>query len=94
MRFQQTQAAPYWAKKYLLRRKGLVAPQLYKFDEVDLAPKKTLAEEILEKKNRDAEMGHGATKGELNGSSGVNPPATTTATNEATNGSTTHTTTV
>jgi Sugar (and other) transporter len=50
MKYQAGTVGPYWAKKYILRRKGLKEPQLYKFDEVDLAPKRTLADEIAEKK--------------------------------------------
>jgi Sugar (and other) transporter len=50
MKYQGGKAAPYWFKTHILRRKGLPEPQLYKFDEVDIAPKRTLADEIVEKK--------------------------------------------
>jgi hypothetical protein len=50
MKYQSGTVAPYWVKTYLLRRKGLPEPKLYKFDEVDLAPKRTLADEIVKEK--------------------------------------------
>lgn len=37
MKYQVTQAAPHFIKKHILRRKGLVEPQLYKFEEVEIA---------------------------------------------------------
>lgn len=37
MKYQSSQAAPYWFKKNVLRRKGLVEPQLYKFEEMEVA---------------------------------------------------------
>jgi sugar porter (SP) family MFS transporter len=33
MKYQQLQVAPYWVKKNILRRKGLVEPKLYHFDD-------------------------------------------------------------
>ncbi|KAF2396888.1 MFS transporter [Trichodelitschia bisporula] len=35
MKYQTSQVAPYWVKRYVLRKKGLVEPQLYKFDDYD-----------------------------------------------------------
>ncbi len=34
MKYQITEAAPHWFKTFVLRKKGLTAPQLYKFDEI------------------------------------------------------------
>jgi hypothetical protein len=50
MKYQASEVGPYWVKRYILRRKGMREPQLYKFDEADLAPTRTLADEIVEKK--------------------------------------------
>ena len=36
MRFQVSEQAPYWLKATVLRRKGLKAPQLYKFESESL----------------------------------------------------------
>jgi hypothetical protein len=33
MRYQAGTVAPYWIKTYVLRRKGLTPPQLYRFDQ-------------------------------------------------------------
>jgi len=44
MKFEITQAAPYWFKRWVLFRKGLKEPQLYKFDEIGGV------DEVLEKK--------------------------------------------
>jgi sugar porter (SP) family MFS transporter len=61
VKYQTGTVAPYWVKKYILRRKGLPEPQLYKFDEVDLAPKRTLADEIVKKEKSDPTNGHSET---------------------------------
>lgn len=34
MNYQCTEVLPYWIKSTVLRKKGLVSPQLYKFDNV------------------------------------------------------------
>jgi hypothetical protein len=52
-KYQVTKAAPYWVKRYALFRKGVPEPHLYKFDEIDTTPKRTLADEIVEKKQED-----------------------------------------
>lgn len=40
MMYQVKEVLPYWAKTQILRRKGLVSPQLYRFDnEVDSSPR-------------------------------------------------------
>jgi sugar porter (SP) family MFS transporter len=49
VKYQVGTVAPYWVRRYIFRRKGLTEPRLYKFDEVDLAPKRTLADEIVKK---------------------------------------------
>jgi len=38
MKFQLFKAFPWWFKKFVLRRKGLVEPQLYHFDQEDVPP--------------------------------------------------------
>jgi len=50
MKYQSGVVAPYWLKTYVLQKKGLKEPELYKFDEVDTAPKKTLADVVHEEK--------------------------------------------
>jgi len=51
MKYQTSEVAPYWVKRYIFRRKGLREPQLYKFDADDIpAPTRTLADELHEKK--------------------------------------------
>jgi hypothetical protein len=35
MRYQTSEVLPYWLKTYILRRKGLKEPQLYKFDHIE-----------------------------------------------------------
>lgn len=69
MKYQGTKVAPYWFKRYILLRKGLKEPQLYRFEEADLAPKRTLADEILKEKRLDNEP--------------IAPAAGTNGTNEA-----------
>src|ERR1700760_4804930 len=54
MKYQTSTVAPYWIKRYIFRRKGLEEPRLYKFEEVDLAPKRTLADEIVKEKKIEA----------------------------------------
>jgi hypothetical protein len=57
MKYQVGEVAPYFLKR-LAGRKGLTEPQLYKFDEVETRPGKTLADEIAHK---DAVQVEGAT---------------------------------
>ena len=80
MKYQQGQVAPYWIKRYILRKKGLTEPRLYKEEEVQkIAPRRALADEVVNEKN---EVG------------GVEHHPATTQTNGAnvTSGTTTHTT--
>jgi len=53
MKYQQGTVGPYWFKRYVLQKKGLEEPRLYKFEEADLAPKRTLADEIVKEKKLD-----------------------------------------
>ena len=53
MKYQSTKVAPYWLKRNVFRKKGLQEPQLYKFDEADIGPKRTLADEIIREKKQD-----------------------------------------
>jgi hypothetical protein len=46
MKYQLTQAAPYFLRRHILRRKNVIEPHLYKFDEIE-PPKRTLADEIV-----------------------------------------------
>jgi hypothetical protein len=62
MKFQSTQAAPFWLGKYVLRKKDLVKPELYRFDEVDLRPRRTLADEIVAKKEEKEKVGTNGTE--------------------------------
>ncbi len=45
MKYQATKVAPYFLRR-LAGRKGLVEPQLYRFDEAQARPGKTVADEI------------------------------------------------
>ena len=38
MKYQTSQNFPWWFKTYVLRRKGLVKPQLYKFSNEEYVP--------------------------------------------------------
>src|ERR1700712_928022 len=49
MKYQTSEVAPYWFKRYIFRKKGLREPQLYKYDIDDIMPTKTLADELHEK---------------------------------------------
>jgi hypothetical protein len=52
MKYQQGQVAPYWVKRYIFRRKGLVEPQLYRQEDVaELGPKRGLKDEIAREKH-------------------------------------------
>jgi hypothetical protein len=68
MKYQVGEVAPYFLKR-LAGRKGLREPQLYRFDEVDARPARTLADEIG---NNDMELPEKAT----NGASGTTNGAT------------------
>jgi len=46
MKFQLFKAFPWWFKKFVLRRKGLVEPQLYHFDQPEVAPAVTAEAEV------------------------------------------------
>jgi hypothetical protein len=61
MKYQASTVAPYWIKRYVLQRKGLTEPHLYKLDEVDLTPKRTLADEIAADKKIEATNGTNVT---------------------------------
>ena len=45
MKFQATKMFPWWVKTYILRRKGLPAPQLYRFESDNVS------QEVLVEKN-------------------------------------------
>lgn len=59
MKYQQTKAFPYWLNTYVLRKKGLEPPQLYRF-EGDFAANAASTESPLAKKM--AEAGAAATE--------------------------------
>lgn len=59
MKYQTGTVAPYWVKHNLLRKKGLTEPQLYKFDETEIGPKRTLADEIVKEKQMDSGTNNG-----------------------------------
>ncbi|KAF2663404.1 MFS transporter [Microthyrium microscopicum] len=48
MKYQTGTVAPYWVKRYILRRKGMPEPSLYKFE--DVTPPKTLADVMVKDK--------------------------------------------
>jgi hypothetical protein len=64
MKYQATEVTPHFFKKTLLRQKGLQEPTLYKFDDADLGPKRTLADVFHEEKA-------GVVANDSNGSNGV-----------------------
>jgi hypothetical protein len=72
MKFQATQAAPHWFNSTILRRRGLEKPNLYRFEEVDVGPKKTLADVVHQEKagvvGRDSAS---SSNGAVNGTNGA-----------------------
>jgi hypothetical protein len=46
MKYQATQNLPWWFKTYIMRRKGLAKPVLYKLDSIVRSPSTKLVEEI------------------------------------------------
>jgi hypothetical protein len=57
MKYQTSQNFPWWFRTYVLRRKGLAKPQLYKFNNEEYIPKPTVAQK--------AELATAAEKNEL-----------------------------
>jgi len=55
MKYQTGTVAPYWVQRYIFQKKNLNEPRLYKFEEADIAPKRTLADEILKEKKAENE---------------------------------------
>jgi MFS family permease len=51
MKFQVSEVAPYWINTYILRKKGLKEPQLYKFDEIEPVPNLLESEKAEEQKH-------------------------------------------
>lgn len=80
MKYQVTKVAPYFLQR-LAGRKGLAEPQLYRFDEADARPTKTLADQIAHKDPELPEREHNshrpATNGaSTNGTNGAEPAPT------------------
>ncbi len=50
MKYQTGTVGPYWVQRYILQKKNLKEPELYKFEEADIEPKRTLADEIVKEK--------------------------------------------
>ena len=54
MKYQSGKNLPWWFKSYVLRRKGLQKPQLYKFDNDEYVPATT---KVPIESNRGSEKG-------------------------------------
>jgi hypothetical protein len=76
MNYQLKKAAPYFIRRHILRRKGGVEPQLYKFDEIQ-APKRTLADEIVKDPvtHSNENSVHGSKEATTNGANGTHTDA-------------------
>jgi hypothetical protein len=72
MKYQATEVAPYFLKR-LAGQKGLTEPQLYRFDEADTRPGRTLADEIAHKDMEMPENALDSHKPATDGASGAEP---------------------